>query len=186
MVRVSSVRFHDALDGSFGKPEDAIPHPDNPNNGDVEEIRRSIRANGCYRHVWVSKKTRHIVGGHHLHQALVEEGAEKIPYLWLDLADADAEARVLLADNAIARKSWIDTGLELALARQLEESEIGLYGSGISEEDLARMIRDEEESLGDALGRAFSAGDRSSEIECPSCGHHFSVDLNLEALESEL
>ena len=183
---MSSVRFHDALEGTFGAPEDAIPHPMNPNNGDVEEIRRSIRANGCYRHVWVSRKTRHIVGGHHLHQALVAEGAEKIPYLWLDLEDDDAEIRVLLADNAIARKSWIDPGLELALARRLEESEIGLYGSGLTEEDLARMIRDEEESMGDALGRAMGAGDTSSQVCCPACGHSFDIDLNLEALESEL
>lgn len=177
------IRFHEALAPETFVDADALrPHPQNYNNGDVDAIRESLRVNGCYRHVWASRSTGHIVGGHHLYEALLAEGEPRIPVLWLDL-DYQGELRILGADNWVAARAWRDPSLEIALLRQIQDTDLGLAGTGMTDEDVARLVKDSEESITDAMARAQRGHDTRSDVTCPECGCEFQVDLNLEAVD---
>lgn len=83
------------------------PHPKNPRKHALLEIEVSIDHNGWYGAITAQKSTGYILAGNGSYQAAVNQGAEKIPVIWLDVDDATAE-RILLADNKIADLSGYD------------------------------------------------------------------------------
>lgn len=120
-----------------------IPHPMNPNIGDVPFIEASIRENGWYGAVLVQESTRHIIAGHHSILAALEAGRSTVPVFWKDCTDAEA-LRILLVDNEAARRSKNDVDkLDVALhsLAELDEDE-PLAGSGFTLKDLERLEDD--------------------------------------------
>lgn len=158
------IRFPAAVRELMAPADLVRPHPKNANNGDVEEIVKSLHINGCYRPIYYSTATGYIIGGHHLYEALLSEGFTQIPLLPYENLTPVEELRILAVDNYIARKARMDPGLELEMLKELRETEMGLEGSGVDEE----FYRD---LLGES-GRGFSGEDIDVEekLHCPHCG----------------
>lgn len=112
-TRGSRARF---LEQRVVDPATLTPYPGNPNIGDVEAVRASLRANGQYR----TPVTRRlpdgglqVLAGHTTRLAAI---AEAMP-LRVDVVDADDKTarRIVLADNRTAQLSHYDEDLLLAI-----------------------------------------------------------------------
>jgi ParB-like chromosome segregation protein Spo0J len=135
MITDGTIRYHDTLQALL-EPIDAVtPHPQNPNNGDLDEIEASIDVNGMYRPIYAQRSTGYILAGNHTWMALASRGAQQVPVLWLDIDD-DVATRILLGDNAIAARAIRDNALTRDLLRTLAATEHGLHGTGYSPADL--------------------------------------------------
>lgn len=115
------------------------PHPDNPNNGDVEEVAASLATNRQYRSICVNVGTftgrpQEILAGHTTVAAALSLGWAQ---LRADLVDVDDEAarRILAADNRLARLARMDPALEAALLAGIED----LTGTGYDADYLAEL-----------------------------------------------
>lgn len=110
-TRGSRARF---LEQRVVDPATLTPYPGNPNIGDVEAVRASLRANGQYR-TPVTRRlpdgTLQVLAGHTTRLAAI---AEHMP-LRVDIVDADDKTarRIVLADNRTAQLSRYDETLLL-------------------------------------------------------------------------
>lgn len=123
-------------------PIDSLePHPDNPNRGDVERIRRSIQGNDWYGVVTVQRHPRRkqlrILAGEHRWRAAQAEGATEIPVVIRDIDDVVA-LRILLADNETARHAAMDYDAQRACLEMLAE---------IDDEDIIQAGFDLDEAI---------------------------------------
>lgn len=132
------VRYHPDLEPLMVDIDSITPHPDNYNNGDIDEIVESILDRGMYRPVQVHKATGYVLIGNHTWMACKELGATIIPRVTMDQSEVDALAS-MIADNEIARHARPDPGLLEAVAKRVSERERGLTGTGMSLNDLARL-----------------------------------------------
>jgi hypothetical protein len=114
-------------------------HPDNPNQGDKEIIRTSIRANGFYGAVIVQKSTGLVLAGKHRTEVALEEGISDGPVLVVDVDDARAR-RIMAVDNEANRRGDNDEEILLRLLRQMQDDDEGLLGSGFGDEDIADLV----------------------------------------------
>lgn len=136
MIRSGQVEFYDALE-PFMVPIDSIEmHPDNYNNGDVDEIRDSILTNGMFEVLKCQASSRYIGAGNHTWLACKELDARIIPATFLDMDNATT-VRMMIAHNQTARKARPDPGLLLDLLGRITEAnpERGLVGTGMTERD---------------------------------------------------
>lgn len=119
---------------------DLLPHPRNPNQGDVGAIAESIDANGWFGVVLAQTSTRRVIAGEHRWRAATAAGADTVPVLFLDVDDDEAE-RIMLADNALNREraSWEPGGLAELLV-ELQQRPRGLVGTGFDADDLDAML----------------------------------------------
>jgi DNA modification methylase/ParB-like chromosome segregation protein Spo0J len=129
---------------------DAVrPHPRNVNQGSIQAITESMRANGFYGALRVQRSTGHIVAGNHSWMAAKEIGLKQVPVIYLDI-DNDAALRVMLADNSTARESF-NREQELAqLLCEIEKTPQSLYGTGFdgkSLDDLLAKLEQDRETL---------------------------------------
>ena len=132
MIVSGDVRFHDALEPLLDDIEKLRPHPDNPSNGDQDEIVTSIEVNGMYRPVMAQSSTGYILAGNTTYAACLALGSLKIPVVWLDV-DEEAAMRILLGDNELARLAIVDRALLNPLVARLLETEMRLLGTGYRE-----------------------------------------------------
>jgi ParB-like nuclease domain len=130
------VRYHHDLTGLLAPITDVLPHPDNPNNGDVDAVAVSIEVNGMYRPIYAQKSTRHIVAGNTTYAACLALDAQEIPIIWLDI-DNETATKILLADNKTAALAVRDPALETALLLTLDN----LAGTGYTDDDLDTLRR---------------------------------------------
>lgn len=127
-------RVHDSLLHLLTPVDSLRPHPDNPKNGDVDAIADSMRANGVYRPVFAQQSTGRILAGNHTYAAMLADGHDAVPVVWLDVDDNEAR-RILLADNRTADLGRYDDSLLLAALHATDT----LAGTGYSPEDLAAL-----------------------------------------------
>ena len=143
-------------------------HPQNNNNGDVDEIVASMLRTGVYRPVYASRASGNIVAGNHTYVAMLDLNASHIPVIWLDL-DPNEELVILAADNGIARNARLDPGLTAELLDQIIDAYPSerLTGTGFTENDYLSIIKEP------APLRLSGHGAESlvHTIECPECGH---------------
>jgi hypothetical protein len=169
------IRFHKSL-ADLMVPKDSItPHPDNDNNGDVDEVVTSVLKNGCYRPIYYQESTGYILGGHTLYAALLELGALMVPALPLDDDGTPLSGeRILLADNQVARLARRDDSATLALLERLNEEENGLIGTGFSDRDVEnlRAVADYDMKHGLNLSRVGQEHLTHS-ITCPNCQYEW-------------
>lgn len=116
-----------------------VPHPDNPNRGDVAVIVESIRENGFASAVIAQRSTRRILAGEHRVRAARELGMGEVPVLWLDVDDGTA-LRVLLSDNETARRGEWDRPALAGLLASIEESRGSLLGTGFERPFLRELL----------------------------------------------
>lgn len=121
-------------------------HPDNPNNGDDENLVESIKVNGFVTAITADAKTGYIIAGNTRYRALHALGATEIPVLWVDHWEGKDSVRYLIGDNTSSRRAVMDQSAELELLKSLMDTDLRLAGTGIEETDFERMLMD------DALG----------------------------------
>lgn len=123
------------------------PHPENPRQGDIDQIRASLQASGQYRPLVVNRGTftgrpNEILAGHHTAQALRKlhhEYPTNWPAdtdVWMVDVDDPTARRILLADNRTSDLGTYDTELLANLLDGMEE----LAGTGYTDADLHDLI----------------------------------------------
>lgn len=158
------------------EPIDAVrQHPDNPNNGDDEEVAVSMEMNGVYKGVTAQRSTGYILEGHTRYTSLKRLGSDQIYVSWLDVDDKTA-LRILLVDNESAKKAWIDKIMLGELLEQIaaDDPVVGLLGTGYNDAYLEELRGLQMDSPLEFDENSF-AKQRSTghAITCPHCGHEF-------------
>lgn len=91
-------------------------HPDNPRRGDHEAIVKSVISNGVYTPPKVQTSTSYVVAGNHSLDAMLDCGATRMPWVWLDVDDNEAR-RIMLDDNHTAELGGYDQSMLLESLR---------------------------------------------------------------------
>lgn len=169
------IRFHKSL-ADLMVPRDSItPHPDNDNNGDVDELVASVLTNGCYRPIYVQESTGYILGGHTLYAALLELGALMVPVLYLDDdGSPNSGERILLTDNQIARLARRDDMATLKLLEKIEKDDIGLSGTGFGQRDVENLRAIADYDMSHDLKINLTGSEHlTHSITCPNCQYEW-------------
>lgn len=135
-----AVRFADSVKPLLVPIDQVKQHPDNPNNGDDENLVESIQINGFVTAITADANTGYIVAGNTRYRALHALGATQIPVIWVDHWDGDGAIRYLIGDNASSARAVMDQAALIALLNDLAESEKGLVGTSITESEYERML----------------------------------------------
>lgn len=141
-----------------------VPHPANPNVGDVGAIGESIDSVGFYSTVYVQQSSGMILAGEHRWRALRAKGSQDVPVVFLDVDDETA-LRILLADNEIPRQhSYADDSRLAALLTDLAtQTPRGLFGTGFDGDGLDRLISGLNTPLAGGRGSPEEAGRKLAE-----------------------
>ena len=126
------------LDQRFEKayPVDKlVPHPDNPNKGNVGVIEDSIDHNGFYGAILAQASSGRILAGHHRLQAAKKQGLERVPVMLID-CDDDTARRILLVDNRSAELATRDHAKLDEILREILDDGGDLAGTGYEPEFL--------------------------------------------------
>lgn len=140
-----TVRFAPGLENLLVPIDSVRQHPKNPRNGDLDVIIESIRTNGYVAPIIVQKSTGFIIAGNHRWQAMHALSSKVIPALIVDYNDEQA-VRYLLADNNTSDKARNDDAMMVELLRQMQETDLGLLGTGMDDNDLARLLQGLEDA----------------------------------------
>lgn len=118
-------------------PKNYREHPDDQ----LEHIIQSIKDNGHYRNVVVSKDNV-ILAGHGVVKASSKMGLETIPVVRLDVPHDDPKAtKVLTGDNEIAHLGIVDDRLLTELLKDVKDYDMnGLLGTGYDDSMLANLV----------------------------------------------
>ena len=138
-------------------PIDSISqHPDNPRNGDIDLIVESITVNGYVAPVVVQRSTNRIIAGNHRWQAMHALDATTIPAIFVDMSDEQA-ARYLIADNRTSDVAKNDEHLLGQMLAALAESDIGLIGTGFTEDEFHDLLTEaSNDPLPESEGYGFA------------------------------
>lgn len=120
-------------------PMDSLKlHPENPRQGNVEELAGSLDRFGQTKPILVQKSTGFICAGNHTFKAAHSLGWTSIARVEMDWDDDTARA-YLVADN---RLSDISTNDDTALGKILEELMVAgkLQGTGYTAEDVDDLL----------------------------------------------
>lgn len=171
------IRWHSNVVDDLIDCEQVKPHPQNPNNGDEDEVRESILANGVYRHIYADRKTKQIVAGHTQYaveiELQLEDGIDRprVPVSWVDGDNPQHVLKMLSVDNAAARKAKLDKALQLDLLRDLDD----LRGSGYDDDELAALAAELDASF-EPIDDDDTKLDELDAKPCPKCGYDLAND----------
>lgn len=127
---------------------DLYEHPRNPRRGNDAAVAESIEHNGFFGAVLVQRSTGYVLAGNTRLRVAKREGEQTIPGFWLDVDDAEAE-RILLADNRMSDLAFYDDRALVELLEGLHDSELGLEGTGYTDDQLALMLDAQEDIIDD-------------------------------------
>lgn len=160
-------------------PDDLTAYPGNPNTGDVDLIRASVRRNGQYRAVNARRLpdgTLQLLAGHTTTAAIHAEGQP----VRVEVIEADDRTarRIVAVDNASARKATLD---EEALFKLLDKAnaEDGLEGTGYDDAEFRELVDKAMRAPGPGkeAPEDFASYDEdtiTTEHTCPKCGYQWS------------
>lgn len=106
-------------------------HPRNPNVGNVEVVLESLRENGQYQPILVSRETRMVLAGNTTFKAAKKLGWSSINVNWFDGGERECLVE-MIEDNKSSDGSVIDDRAVFLLAQSLPS----LAGTGYTAEDL--------------------------------------------------
>lgn len=140
MIQSGHVRYADSLLDDLVPIDSVQQHPDNANNGDVDEIMMSIETGIMYHPATVQQSTGYLLRGNHTWLACKEMGATQFPIKPLTPEECDdtLALKILMGDNRIANLAMMDRGQELANLYRLQESD-ALVGSGYRDADIEHL-----------------------------------------------
>jgi len=149
------------------------PFPGNARRGNVEQIRKSIRANGQYRSLVVRKTDEGLIilAGNHTFQALGAEGSKTARCEVIDCTDHEAR-KINLADNRIPELAVDDADALTELLSYLDDD---YEGTGWTEEEVNRFVGLDLPEGFKEFGADDDPGDEPAarEVTCPACNHTF-------------
>ena len=157
---MKAVRFPKSLEPLLVPIDQVKQHPDNPNNGDDENMVEMIQAHGFVTAVTVDEATGYITAGNTRYRALLALGATHIPVIWAKWDEADGAVRYMIGDNASSRRAVMDQAQWLALMGQLAETEKGLVGASVTQTEYEAALMKyaaDAEQLPDMTGEGFGA-----------------------------
>jgi hypothetical protein len=156
---MKAVRFSKGVTPLLVPIDQVKQHPDNPNNGDDENLVESIQINGFVTAITADANTGYIVAGNTRYRALHALGATQIPVIWEDGWDENGAKRYLIGDNASSRRAVMDTAALLALLGQMQDTERGLVGTSVTDAEYERMLLEfaNDQPLPDPNGEGFGA-----------------------------
>jgi hypothetical protein len=128
-------------------------YPRNPNVGAVDEIEKSLIANGQYRPIIVQKSTMFILAGNHTFKALKELKAKEAACHIFDVDD-EAAKRIVIADNRIPELSTRDELILAELLSELPDPE----GTGFTSEEVESLIAAQQEAMDEVAGMMEGGG----------------------------
>lgn len=114
-------------------------HPENPRRGDHDAIVKSILNNGVYTPPKVQRSTAYVLAGNHSFDAMLDAGAVRMPWVWLDVDDREAR-RIMADDNRTAELGGYDQAMLLENLRALDAAG-DLDLTAWSHDDLADLER---------------------------------------------
>lgn len=124
-----------ALDQLKPHPRNYQAHPDD----ELEHIMESIKTHGFYRNVVIARDGT-ILAGHGVTEAARRMGLERVPAIRVDYAPDDPRAlKLLVSDNEIRHLAEVDDRALTELLRDLNETELGLLGTGYDPMMLANL-----------------------------------------------
>lgn len=139
---MKAVRFPDSLKPLLVPIDQVKQHPDNPNNGDDENLIESIQIHGFVTACTADADTGYLTAGNTRYRALLALGATHIPVIWNKWDEAEGAVRYMVGDNASARRAKMDEAQLLALLGNLAETERGLVGASITDAEYEKMLVD--------------------------------------------
>ena len=168
------IRFLFDTEGLMTPIDHVHQHPENDNNGDVDEIVASMTTIGVYRPLYASAESGYIVAGNHTYLGMLELGAQFVPVVWLNNLTPVQERRILYADNKIARNARPDPALTRDLVQRIVSDVHGdvsaaLIGTGLSIPEYERLVKAPKPLDLSGIGRETL----QHKIECPECGHQW-------------
>lgn len=115
--------------------DEATPHPDNPNQGDVGALTEMIREHGFRGAIEVQHSTGRITAGEHRWRAARDLGMTRIPMDRVEMDDDEALRRCV-SDNRARDLALYDEVRQADVMRMLATSDRGLAGTGWDGDDL--------------------------------------------------
>ena len=149
------------------------PHPDNPRVHDDAGIRASIENHGVIDVCIVQRSRRRILGGHGRWENAVAAGAPRLPVLWVDCDDAEAEEILLVLNRTADKASYDNQALARVLSR-IADSGRPVERAGWDSDSLRRFverIRTDFEPLAPGANPNLDQLVPKPETTCPACGH---------------
>lgn len=142
------------------------PHPQNPNNGDIDAIAASLEAHGQYVPVVYNVRAGVasagcLLKGNHTYHAMLQLDRKAIAAVPVDVDDEQA-LRILIADNRLSDLHRSDDGLLVELLQGLPDLDGTGYDERALDDLLASLGRDVAGSLGEIL-TPEGVADKSSE-----------------------
>ncbi|MEE9490553.1 MAG: ParB N-terminal domain-containing protein [Thermoplasmata archaeon] len=105
----------------------------------IEHIVMSLRENGYYRNIVISKDN-YILAGHGVVRAATEVGMNEVPAIRLDVPHDDPRAlKVLTGDNEIAHLGVVNDRMLTEILKEVKEDG-DLLGTGYDEQMLAALV----------------------------------------------
>jgi hypothetical protein len=135
-------RILPGLDATVRSLDGIQTHPENYNNGDVDEIEASMVRHGVFRPIIVQASTGYVIDGNHTYLAMREQGLTEGPVITHDVDD-DTARSMMIAANRIAQRARSDDGLLLAMLDRLDD----YRGTGWDEDDIASLRARTNEGL---------------------------------------
>jgi hypothetical protein len=128
VVRAADVKPH---------PRNYREHPDDQ----VDHIVESIRSNGFYRNIIVSRDG-YALAGHGVLKAAIKMGLKDVPVVRVNLDHDDPRAwKILTGDNEISRLAEIDDRALTEMLRDIKSGDpSGLLGTGFDNMMLANLV----------------------------------------------
>jgi ParB-like chromosome segregation protein Spo0J len=122
------------------------PHPDNPNEGDIESIAESLSVNGMYKPIVVNSRNGLIVAGHHTWLAARSLGWPEVGVIEIDV-DEDEHMRIMLVDNATSDLRRYNEELRAKILSKLKD----VKGTGISRGEADEIINRNRARVSEAV-----------------------------------
>jgi len=135
-----SVRFPDSVRPLMVPMDSITQFTDNPNNGDLDALIESITVNGFQSIITVDAKTRQIIAGNHRWQALHAMGATECPVVFAEYEEYNQARRYMIADNRTGRLAVMDDEMLIEHLNILKETEVGLFGTGFTEDEVMNLL----------------------------------------------
>lgn len=173
MAQTGNVRWAEGLEQLMVPIDSVQQHPSNANNGDIDAITESIRVNGYNAPIIVERQTGYIVAGNHRWQALHGLGATEVPVIWTDMTPEQGK-RYMIADNRTAQLAMQDEAALAAMLKDLQGSEIGLFGTGYTDESLQWLL---ESLANEAIPESEGMGQASMGL--------FQIVIDFDGMEDE-
>jgi hypothetical protein len=117
-----------------------VPHPANPNSGDIGLLTELMTANGFAGAVMAQESTGLLIDGEHRWRAAHQQGMTSLPVLWVD-CDDETRDRLLASWNESTRRGRNDESKLIALLQGFIGTPKELAGTAFDATDLDELVR---------------------------------------------